>query len=119
MDDSLRQFKTLNELRLTSYRNPLSWDLNFEDVAERDGVGIGYNFYDAFPLPYQLTKDGRTECVVVQGDTFPLVRQCRDAYLQNIVSRFEKFSDTPTAYFMYNYLQLVLRWRKDEGKSIQ
>lgn len=119
MNADLWQFKKMNGYPTDSYRTPLSSDLNFEDVAERDGIGIGYSFYDPFPLPYRLTKDGKETNFSIRGDTTPLVKQCSDAYLQRLVTRFEELSDTPTAYFMYNYLQLHLRMRKDYDASQQ
>lgn len=42
MGRELKQFKKVNKLPLDKYTNPLSWKLDFEDVAERDGVGVIY-----------------------------------------------------------------------------
>lgn len=119
IDSALWSFKQMNGYPTDTYITPLSWDLNFEDVAERDGIGITVGYNEPLVLPYKVTKNGKQTTFSVNGGTRPLVKDCDDARLQRIVSRFEEWSDTPTAYFMYNYLQMHLRMRKDYDASQQ
>lgn len=107
----LEEFKKLNGLPLDKYRDPLSWTLDFEGVAERDGVGLfcGYSVV----LPYDLTRKE------LNLPGFAKIMNQPNRVLHKIVEKFEEYSDTPDYYFTYNYLKLVLQYREDMNICIE